>query len=222
MSSTPGSSCPEGWRAWRTFPCARSPSATSPPFALRTGGEPGSLAGVVRTRVSSVDALAAVEDVITLDGFIEREMSVVKVIGYTMTFFALLALVLSAMGTYGVIAHGVARRTRELGIRIALGAGSGSVLRLVLGSGAWQAGAGVVAGIPLALALRRGATGVGTQFRADAGGLEVVAVAALVLTGVCLLASYLPARRAARIDPIESLKSEGLRTARVPGTIHRG
>jgi predicted permease len=177
-------------------------------FAVRTTGDPLVLASELRSTVRAVDPLAAVDAVQTLDTFIEREMAAVRVMGITMAIFAFLALALSAMGTYGVMAHGVARRSRELGIRIALGAGRASVVGLVLRTGIAQAAIGIAIGLPLGLMIQGATRGIGAQFRADVGGASTVVGVAVALAVVCLIASFLPATRASRIDPIKSLRAD--------------
>ena len=178
-------------------------------YAVRTTGDPTAIAGDLRTAVWAVEPAAPVGDVGTLDAFIADEMSVIRVVGGMMGFFGLLALVLSAMGIYGVMAHAVAQRSREIGIRMALGAEGGTVVRLMLRNGLVQAGVGIVIGLPLALLIRRAAQGISVQFRADLGGPMVIVLVAGVLGAVCLLASYLPARRAAGVDPITALRTDG-------------
>lgn len=120
--------------------------------------------------------------------------------------FALCAMLLSAIGIYGLMAYAVAQRTRELGIRLALGAGAGSVVRLVLGSGGRLIIAGVVLGLAGAVALTRLLAsllfGVGAI---DAG---TFAITTILLAGVALLACYLPARRASRVEPVGVLRGE--------------
>lgn len=122
------------------------------------------------------------------------------------TAFAVIALVLAAVGVYGVIAYSVAQRTREIGVRVALGAQRSNVLALVLGHGAVLAGAGI--GIGLA-----GALGVTRFLRSMLYGVspfDPVSFAAVtcVLAAIAFVASYVPARRAARVDPVEALRQD--------------
>jgi putative ABC transport system permease protein len=120
--------------------------------------------------------------------------------------FAGLALLLSAMGIYSVLSYSVAQRTREMGMRMALGAQPGDVMRLVVGGGARLAFVGIAAGIAASLALTRLMTGLIYGVRAT--DPVTFAAAVLVLGGTTLLACYVPARRGTKIDPIVALRHE--------------
>jgi putative ABC transport system permease protein len=123
-----------------------------------------------------------------------------------LTIFAAAALVLAATGLYGVISYGVAQRKRELGIRIALGARPGDVLKLVTGEGMALAIIGVALGLMAALALTRVIEGL--LFSVSATDPLTFMVIALLLMFVALLACYIPARRATKVDPLIALRSE--------------
>ena len=177
-------------------------------YAVRTTGDPSAYSGEVRAAVRAVEETAPVENVQTLDTFIAGEMAIIRVLGGTMGFFGLLALVLSAMGIYGVMAHAVAQRNREIGIRMALGARGGTVVQMVLRSGLIQAVVGIVLGLPLAFLIRGATRGISVQFKAELGGPMAVVLVAGILGAVCLVSSYIPARKAAGVDPIRALRTD--------------
>jgi ABC-type antimicrobial peptide transport system permease subunit len=118
--------------------------------------------------------------------------------------FAGLAVVLSLIGLYGLISHGVSQRAREMGIRIALGAGDGALIRLVLAKGAGLAGAGILFGVAVSLALGRALESV--LFGVSPASPLTVASAAALLLAASLTAAWVPARRATRVDAVESLR----------------
>jgi putative ABC transport system permease protein len=132
-------------------------------------------------------------------------MSTPRFTSVLLSIFAALALTLSAVGIYGVLSYVVSRRTREIGIRVAIGAGRGQVLKMVLGSGISLALAGIAAGLVLAFAVTRLLRGL-LHGVTPADPLTFMAVA-IVLTGVAALASVVPAWRASRVDPVIALKS---------------
>ena len=124
-----------------------------------------------------------------------------------LTVFAVVALALAAIGIFGVLSYAVAQRTREIGIRMALGAHQGTVLRLVVREAMIMAIAGVVCGLLAALALARAIVSRLLFETSPHDPTTFVAVAA-VLGAVALLAAYLPARRATRVDPVDALRAE--------------
>ena len=123
-----------------------------------------------------------------------------------LTSFACLALVLSALGIYGVLSYSIAQRTREIGLRLALGADQGSVLRLVVGTGARLALFGIAAGTAVALALTR--MMMDLLYGVRPADPVTFAVVTIVLASTSILACYIPARRAMRVDPIVALRYE--------------
>jgi predicted permease len=173
---------------------------------LRTRGDPTAIMGPVRRAVQEINPREVVYGVETMDEVLSRSVASRRFSMILLSVFAGLALLLSCVGVYGVISYLVGQRTREIGLRIALGAGRGDVLRLVLGQGARMALIGLVVGAVAALALAR--LMASELFGVTAHDPLTFAAVAAVLTLVALLACYIPARRAARIDPIIALKHE--------------
>jgi ABC-type antimicrobial peptide transport system permease subunit len=173
---------------------------------LRTQGAPGGLAAAARAAVREVDSDQPIANVRTLEQVVADSVAPRRFNLMLLGIFAVLALLLSAVGIYGVTAYSVAQRTRELGLRMALGAQRQGVLNLVLKEAAGLAGLGVLLGLAGAFALTRLMAsllyGVGST-----DPLTFVAVA-VVLTLIALVAAYLPGRRATRVDPIVALKAE--------------
>jgi predicted permease len=173
---------------------------------LRTAGDPTAVMGLVRRAVKQIDPREIIYGVQTMDEVVAGSLAARRLSMILLAVFAALALVLSCVGIYSVISYMVGQRTNEIGLRIALGAQHRDVLRLVLGEGARMALAGVAAGIVAALALTRL---MGNQlFGVTPQDPLTFAVVAIVLMLVALLACYLPARRAMRVDPMVTLKYE--------------
>jgi len=173
---------------------------------VRTVGEPVRATGTVLAALKETDPYVPVYGVASMDATIERSYWQQALYSKMFTAFAVIALVLAAVGVYGVIAYSVSQRTREIGVRVALGAQRSNVLALILGHGAVLAAAGI--GIGLA-----GALGVTRFLRSMLYGVspfDPVSFTAvtLVLTAIAFLASYVPARRAARVDPVDALRQE--------------
>jgi putative ABC transport system permease protein len=175
-------------------------------MVVRTQGDPVSMAAPVRSAIWSVDKDQAVVRVITMDGLIARTAAERRFTLILFEAFAIVALILAAAGIYGVLSGSVAERTREIGVRAALGASRGSILRLIVGQGLSLAGIGVVIGLSGALAASRfiAALLFGISALDPVTYLGVVAL----LAGVAVLACWVPAWRAARVDPVTSLKTE--------------
>jgi putative ABC transport system permease protein len=169
-------------------------------------GEPLALAEPARRAVLSLDPELPVARVSTMQGKIAAEFSSQRLILILLLSFAALALGLASLGLYGVMALGVAQRTRELGIRLALGAQRASVLRLVLGRSARLVGSGLALG--LAAALGAGRLLASIVYGVSTADAEILLLTALALGALGMLASYLPARRATRIDPLAALREE--------------
>ncbi len=175
-------------------------------LVVRASGDPRALAGAVREQIRALDPSLPVYDVKTMrDVFYEslaRERFVMLLLG----LFAALALALAAVGIYGVVSYSTARRTHEIGLRMALGAQAGDVLRLVIGQGLLPVLAGVGLGLLAALGLTRLMASL--LYGVSASDPLTFAAVALLLTAVSLLACYIPARRATRFDPLIALRYE--------------
>jgi predicted permease len=174
--------------------------------AVRTQGDPAAVISEVRAELHRIDPTVLVDGIATMDQRIEDSVSPRKLNLFLFGLFSGLALVLATIGLYGVVAYSVGQRTQEFGIRMALGAQRSDVLRLVLSQGLKLALAGTVIGIAVALALSR----VLRQFLFNvrpADPITIISVA-LLLTLVALAACWLPAFRASRIEPTQTLRLE--------------
>jgi predicted permease len=173
---------------------------------LRTAGDPRNLAGAARAAVAAVDRDQPVTAVNTMEEVLAASTAQQRFSVFLLGVFSVTALVLAAVGLYGAIAYSVAERTQEMGIRIALGADTGDILRMIVGQGLALALAGLVIGAVAALALTRLMSGL--LFQVSAADPASFAAGALLFAVVAALASYLPARRATRVDPTEALRYE--------------
>lgn len=175
-------------------------------FYVRTSGDQTALSGPIRELVKRHDANIPVVGYRTIDEQIDRLLRPERLVASLSLVFGILATGLAAIGLYGVTAFSVARRTREIAVRMALGAERASVLRMVLRDVAAMAAIGIVVGIGLSLGLGRY---VQSQlYGVPARDVLTVGVAALVLAGVALASGWLPARRASRVDPMRALREE--------------
>jgi predicted permease len=173
-------------------------------LVLKTAFDPTALVAQVRAAVESIDPEQPVSDVRTMEQWVGRSLEGRRTPTLLLALFGAVALVLSAIGIYGVLAFGVAQRVRELGIRQALGADSRSILTLVLAQGLRTAGAGLAIGLVASLGLTRYLQSL--LFGVDVHDLTVFAGVTIVLLAVAAVACYLPARRATRIDPMVALR----------------
>jgi putative ABC transport system permease protein len=174
--------------------------------AVRTSGEPIAAAGALRDAVRAMDPTVPVYNIGTMDQRITSSLSQTRFSTMLLSVFGGIALLLAAIGVYGIISYGVTQRVQEIGIRIALGAQGRDVLAMVMGHAAVLAGLGLVLGVAGAVALTRLLTDL--LFRVSPTDPPTFAVGIIALTFVAVLASAVPALRAARVDPIVALRAE--------------
>jgi putative ABC transport system permease protein len=175
-------------------------------LTVRASGDPTTLVDGIRAELSAADKTVPLANVKTMEQYVADSLGRQRFSALLLMVFAGAAMALAAMGVYGVISSSVTQRTREIGIRVALGARPADVLRLVVGRGVALVGAGIVLGLAGALALTRLMSsllyGVSATDPATFFGIT------LLLTAVALLACYIPARRATKVDPMIALRYE--------------
>jgi putative ABC transport system permease protein len=175
-------------------------------YEIRTYGDPEAIGRALRKIVRETNPAFSPIEISTMSGLVDRSLGTDRLITELAGCFAGLALLLASVGLYGVMSYAVARRTNEIGIRMAMGAQKRDVLRLVLGHGSTLTLAGVGIGI-------LGALGLSQFLRSLLFGIKPIdpmtfAIVSALLIGVALLASYIPARRAMKVDPIVALRYE--------------
>jgi putative ABC transport system permease protein len=173
---------------------------------VRSAGDPMSVAGAVRREILAEDPALPVSDVQTMEQVVSDSLLLRRLSMSMLSVFAGLALLLSGIGIYGLTAYSVSRRTREIGLRMALGADRSDILRLVVGRGLLVGLAGVALGIPGALGIARLMRGM--LFGIGPNDPMVFVSVAAMLVALAAIASYVPARRAMRVDPVIALKHE--------------
>ncbi|MGB2670581.1 MAG: ABC transporter permease [Candidatus Acidiferrum sp.] len=189
----PFSQSDEAWRRWMTL-------------AIRTPGPSNTLVDEVKQQVWSLDRQIPVSDIQSMNSLMAESLAQQRFNMLLLGIFAALALVLSAVGIYGLIAYAVSQRTHEIGVRVAVGAQQRDVLRLIVGDGAKLAFFGIAIGIVAAFALTRLMASL--LFEVAPTDPETFAVVAVLLAAVALMACYIPARRATRVDPMVALRYE--------------
>ncbi len=175
-------------------------------LALRSTGDPENLATAVRAKVADIDAAQPVFEVHTMRDLVGQAAAEPRMNTGLLWLFALLALLLAAVGIYGVMSHAVGQRVNEIGLRMALGAQTADILHLVVGQGLWLVGLGIAAGLLGAFAATRVLSSLLFETSATDPLTFLAVVSTLAL--VAVLSCYLPARRAMRIDPMEALRHE--------------
>jgi putative ABC transport system permease protein len=173
---------------------------------VRSAGPPLKLAPAVRDQIWSVDKVHPILEIMTVEELMSNAVAAPRFRVLLLGTFAGLALVLALVGIYGVVSYGVAQRTHEFGVRMALGASQQNVLRQVMGQGLMMAMSGAILGLAGSLALSRVLTSMLYELRPTDPTTFVGA--AILLTCVSLVACYIPARRAAKVDPMVALRYE--------------
>ncbi len=175
-------------------------------LVARTALPPEQLAWSIRAAVGAIDRDIPVYGIQTMEEYVARAMEQPRLSMTLTAMFGGLALVLASLGIYGVLYYVVSRRTQEIGIRLALGATRGDVMRLIVGHGMTLAVAGIAIGLAAAWAITRslGSLLVGISPH-DPGTFAAIAA---LLASIALVASYLPGRRATRVDPVIALRYE--------------
>jgi len=175
-------------------------------LAVRASGKPSVMVGAVRNEIRVAGSDLMLTNIATLDEQVEQSLLQERLLATLALLFGLLALLLACIGLYGVISYDVARRTREIGIRMALGAQAGDLFKLVVRQGLVLTLAGVTSGLALALAVTHWLESL--LYGVSATDPLTFIVIALLLTIVALLACWIPARRTTKVDPIITLRSE--------------
>jgi putative ABC transport system permease protein len=175
-------------------------------FVIRTHGQAANIAAAARNVIHTLDPQQPLGDVNTMEHLLAKSIARSRFNTVLLAVFALVALTLAAVGTYGVMSYAVTQRTHEIGIRMALGAGARDVLQLVLRRGMTLAIIGVLVGLAGAFALTRLMTSL--LFEVKPTDATTFAAVSLSLIVVALLACYIPARRATKVDPLVALRYE--------------
>src|SRR5437660_1639447 len=175
-------------------------------YVARTTGNTGDITGAIRQAAEKVVSSAAIYEVRPMEEIVSRSISTQRLTMFLLSIFSALALILSAVGIYGVISYLTGQRTREIGVRVALGASRRDVLRMVLGQGLKITLIGVGSGVAAACGFTRLITTL--IYGIGASDPLTFAAVAILLSAVALFACYIPARRAMRVDPIVALRYE--------------
>ncbi len=198
------------WASRRSYPTCYRPYAQDPSydvgFALRTAGDPESIAAAARLAIAAVDPYQPAYQVWSMRRSISVSSVGLQYAAAIMAVFALLALVLAVSGVYGIMSYRVSLRTLEIGVRVALGASAGDVLRLTMAQALRLTALGLALGGGLGLAAARAMSGVLMDTVPFDG--PTFATATGMLAATAILAAYVPARRALAVDPARVLRSE--------------
>jgi ABC-type antimicrobial peptide transport system permease subunit len=188
------------------FHTSRDPGFSWAMNEVRVSGNAAAVATAIRAAVKETAPLVDTPEIKSIDELVSQTLTTERMLTRLASFFGLLALLLASIGLYGVMSYHVAGKTNEIGIRMALGAQAGDVLRLVLRRGMLLTGIGVAIGLAGALALTRLMTSL--LFGVSPTDAATFTVVSLALIVVALLACYIPARRATKVDPLVALRYE--------------
>ncbi|MGH9854454.1 MAG: FtsX-like permease family protein [Blastocatellia bacterium] len=176
-------------------------------LVARTSLEPGAALQAVQSVITKLDQNMPIFDIKTLDEHVGVSLFLPRMAATLLSIFGLLALLLAAIGLYGLMSYSVGQRTREIGIRVSLGAQRRDVLRLVMGHGLILSSIGITIGLTAALGAVRLISHL--LYEVSATDPATFALITLLLVGVATVACYIPARRAAKVDPMIALRNEG-------------
>ena len=196
----------EAPRPYMYRPYSQGPASGSFSVIARGRVRPGEIAALIRTEARAIDPEVFLAEVGTMSDHLGYIYFLPRMAAMILSLVGVLALLLACMGLYGMVSHGVSRRTREMGIRLALGADPRSVVKMVLQDGLTLVGVGAAIGIVTSVGLGRTVD----SFLFGGATLDPLAILAapIILAVVASIAAYLPARRASRIDPVRALRSE--------------
>jgi ABC-type antimicrobial peptide transport system permease subunit len=180
------------------------PSGTT--YSVTTTGDPLAVAPAARKALAELDPTLPLDDLQTYKQFIHERLTGLFYVAAMLGFDAVIALLLAAIGIFGVMANLVGERTREIGVRLALGAQREDVLRMILRRAGWLTGAGGCIGLAMAFGLAHGVASL--LYEVSPNDPIVFATITAAITAIALMASWLPARRAAHIDPMTALRDE--------------
>ena len=182
------------------------PQAAYITYVVRTDGDPAALAPTLRSAVRAIDRTLPVSAIQTMTRVVDEATASSRFQAFLLAAFAAAASLLAAVGIYGVMSYAVSQRTREIGVRLAVGADPAAIRRMIVGQGMTMAAAGAAVGLAAAFALTRLMKSL--LYRIRPGDPATYVAVAVALLSVALAASYLPARRASRVDPMRALRTD--------------